>query len=492
MNAYVPDSALASFSEYIRSRMGIHFPRERWDELERKIGAAAAALGFPDAGSCITWILSSRTDRRQLEVLASCITVGETYFFRDEHSFAALGAIVFPAIAAAHSDGDRRARIWSAGCSTGEEAYSLAMLVSESPCLAGFDVCILATDINLECLKKAAAGVYGEWSFRGVGEGIKERFFRKRPGPAYEILPEIRNMVTFAHLNLVDDIYPALLNQTNAIDLILCRNVLMYFTQDCVAGVIGRLRQSLRPDGWLLVSPVETPLVDRTEFSPQFYQGAVLHRKAERAARDAHAEPADAVADGGGRQPIAEDRHPSGAPAEASGLGPSARQTASAAADLYARADYRGAAAALEGLASRPFAEASVFLLLARSRANLGELTQAAAWCEKAIQADGMDAASRYVLALVRIEQCQPDEAIAGLRKAIYLDPDFAMAHYTLANLYRRKRMYSKARVHLRNALALLVDYRDDEALPESEGMTAGNLAQVIASMRNDGDGHVR
>jgi chemotaxis protein methyltransferase CheR len=473
MNALASENAISDLSDYIRSRMGLNFPKERWGELEKKTALAAGPLGFPDAASCIHWILSSRTDKRQLEILVSWLTVGETFFFRENKCLRALTERAFPEIIRAHARGDRRLRIWSAGCSTGEEPYSVAMMVSEYPGLQGWDVSILGTDINQSFLRKAEAGTYAEWSFRGVAPGIREKFFQKRAGSTFEILPALRSMVTFAHLNLIDDVYPALLNNTNAIDLILCRNVLMYFTPDYVQKVICKIRQSLLPEGWLLVSAVEAPLVPRSMFTLMLQAGALQQKKAtEKTQQTAipHVPPT-----GKPKRPAPTTER----------LRPAA--TYQRAMELYASADYPASIAVLKFLAALPLVETPVFQLLSRAYANRGMLSEAEHWCTRAIAADKMNAASRYLLALIRIEQHRPDDAMSALRKAIYLEPDFVVAHFTLANLYRRKRKHGESERHLRNALLVLQRFRSEEELPESEGMTAGSLIAMITATRADG-----
>lgn len=475
MNALASESLISDLSDYIRSRLGMSFPRERWGELEKKISLAADSLGFPDAGSCIQWLLSSRTDRRQLEILASCLTVGETYFFRENSGLRAMVERAFPEIIRVHAHGDKRVRIWSAGCSTGEEPYSVAIMVAEYPALKGWDVSILGTDINQSFLKKAEAGIYTEWSFRGVAPGIREKFFQKRDGSTFEILPALKRMVTFAHLNLIDDVYPALLNNTNAIDLILCRNVLMYFTPDYIQKVILKLHQSLLPEGWLLVSPVEAPVIHGLYFTPLLHAETLQQKKgAEKPEQKA----------------IPRKRIPKRAPKRPAPIAERPKQAATypSATELYARADYNGAIEVLNALAARPVTDAPVFQLLSRAYANKGKLSEAEYWCARSISADTMNAASRYLLALIKIEQQRPDDAIAALKKAIYLEPDFVVAHFTLANLYRRKSKRHEADRHLNNALLALRGFRPEEELPESEGMTAGNLIEMITATRANGE----
>ncbi|MFA6505127.1 MAG: CheR family methyltransferase [Treponemataceae bacterium] len=478
MNASVSRHAISDLSDYVRLRLGMNFPRERWDELEKKVVLAAESLGFEDAPSCIKWMLSSKTDKRQLEILTSCLTVGETYFYREAKSLQALTEQAFPEIIKAHSNSEQRVRIWCAGCSTGEEPYTIAMMVLESAELKGWEVSILGTDINQVSLKKAEDGIYTEWSFRGVDPRIKEKFFNKVTGTTFEIMPALKSMVTFAQLNLIDDVFPALINYTNAIDLILCRNVLMYLTPDYAQNVLRKFRRSLLPDGWLLVSPVEVPLVDPSVFTPLVHTGAVLHRKAFEKPEYKTRPPSKPT-----NQKIKIDSKPPEPKTERN----RPAITFALAQAFYADADYNGAIEILSSLASRPPVEAAVFRLLTRAYANNGKLSEAERWCRRSIAAEKENAASRYLLALIKIEQQKPDDAISALRQAIYLEPDFMVAHFTLANIYRREKKLAESERHLKNTLKILRHYRAEEQLPESEGITAGNMIEMIAALRLNG-----
>src|SRR3990170_2028609 len=147
------------------------------------------------------------------------------------------------------------------------------------PDIEEWNITILATDINPEFLRKAAEGTYREWSFRGTPAWLRERYFRKKNG-CFEILPALRKRVTFSYLNLAVDAYPSLSNNTNAMDVIFCRNVLMYFTPAQAKKVAGNLHGSLVEGGWLIVSPVEASNSLLSRFAAVGFPGAVLYRKA--------------------------------------------------------------------------------------------------------------------------------------------------------------------------------------------------------------------
>jgi chemotaxis protein methyltransferase CheR len=211
MAAVLSDTLLSHLSEFVAAQIGLRFSRERWRDLERGIGSAAREFGFRDAESCVRWLVSSPLTRSQIEILADHLTVGETYFFREASCFEWLERRVLPELIRAGRESERRLRIWSAGCCTGEEPYSIAMLLDLMvPDLNDWNITILATDINPRFLKKAQEGVYTEWSFRDTPGRIKERYFIERKRGHYEITASIKKRVTFSYLNLAEDVYPSL------------------------------------------------------------------------------------------------------------------------------------------------------------------------------------------------------------------------------------------------------------------------------------------
>jgi chemotaxis protein methyltransferase CheR len=234
-----------------------------------------------------------------------------------------------------------------------------------------------------------------------------------------------------------------------------------------------------------VVSPVEVPILEDSSFKSVLHEGAILHRRADEKPRRriipfGLVEPMVPI------EPIEPypKRKPRGVHKPPAPLPPPANYAR--ATELFADADYDGAIGALSALAALPRADAPVFRLLSRAYANKGMLSESEAWCLRAIGADGTSAANRYLHALVLIEQRRPDEAIAALREAIYLEPNFVMAHFMLADLYDRKRKRGESELHLKNALEALRTYRSDDELPESEGMTAGMLIENIAATLED------
>ncbi|HUY04575.1 MAG TPA: CheR family methyltransferase [Rhodocyclaceae bacterium] len=468
----LPPRLLSRLSEVLAAQTGLDFPAERWGDLERGIAAATPVFGMSDPESCARWLLSAPLARKQIEILASHLTVGETYFFRDERSFELLEQHILPELLHAREHTERRLRIWSAGCCTGEEPYSIAMLLDRLiPHPKAWNVTILATDINPSFLRKAAEGMYGEWSFRATPGWIRARHFNHGKNGRFEIQPRIRKQVAFSYLNLADDTYPSFTNNTNAMDVIFCRNVLMYLTVAQAKKVIENLHRSLVDGGWLIVSAAETSNSLFSGFTAVSFPGAVFYRKLGNPESPSVATTCPAVAPG----PLPGTLPPECLVAAATLANP-----------LYEAPLNPDRPTSLPG--DRPpleVADGAALSRAARTCANQGNLGEAAEWCEQAIVADKLNPAYLYLLATIRQEQGYHEPAVQSLMRALYLDPGFVLAHFTLGNLRLAQGRHREAERHFKNALALLVAYPHSDPLPESEGLTAGRLTEIITTVRS-------
>jgi chemotaxis protein methyltransferase CheR len=499
MPQQLSEQTLANLSDLLAANIGIHFPRERWNDLERGLGAAAHELGFKDARACSAGILAAPPARTELEILASHLTIGETYFFREPQSFEIVEhPILADLIRSRRSSNNPLLRIWSAGCATGEEPYSLAILLHRLlPDIEQWNISIMATDINPRFLQKAAAGVYAEWSFRGTPARLRERYFKAGPKGRYTVLPHIKRMVSFSYLNLAADIYPALTNGTNAMDLIFCRNVLMYFKSPTVKQVIGNLHRCLVDEGWLMVSAVETSHTLFAAFDPVSFQDLTCYRKpgthpghAPVTGWPGEAAPTkDNLGMTGPLVPATAIPLPSFAegvlsvaerPPEIAATEPDPYAEACA---LYGQGRYNGAADKLTTRLTEAPQDIRALALMARTLANKGNFNEAAAWCEKAISSDKLDPGCHYLLATIQQEQGQFNDALTSLKRAVYLEPGFVLAYFTMGNLARLQGRAKASEKYFANALALLNTHQAEDILPESEGMTAQRLMEVIQAM---------
>jgi chemotaxis methyl-accepting protein methylase len=271
----------SQLSDCIAAALGLHFPPQRLDDLSRGFGGAAREFGFDDPLDGIAWLLAQPLDEVKLQVLARHLTVGETYFFRDAPAMQSLANHVLPALVEARRGHGRRLRLWSAACCTGEEAYTLAILLHRLlPDLNEWDVSVLATDLNASALAKAEAATYSDWSFRGVPAWFRSRYFEPQADGRHRVIDEVRGLVRFEQMNLVD--LPGRLphERPPAMDFIACRNVLMYFTSAQAARVVAALRRNLQgDDASLMLGSAEFGCLPRGGFDAVTLDGAVFFRK---------------------------------------------------------------------------------------------------------------------------------------------------------------------------------------------------------------------
>ncbi len=280
INQTIPDEILEQLSYLVSARFGLYFPRERWPDLENGLAKAIKELGYENVEVGAQALLNSNIGRTEIEILAGHLTIGETYFYRDQDVFKAMEEEILPTLIARRANNGKYLRIWSAGCATGEEPYSIAIAISRViPDLSQWNIRILATDINDTALRKAAEGIYGKWSFRGFPPEMQSRYFLPQPDGRFRVIPEIKRLVNFEYHNLAEDPYPALLNQTNAQDIIFCRNALMYFSRNKLGEVINRFCASLVGDGFLIVSPNDIPPDADSPFTQEMRGGAIYFSK---------------------------------------------------------------------------------------------------------------------------------------------------------------------------------------------------------------------
>lgn len=456
MSAPGGSAPLRQASQLVAERLGLHFPQERWKDLARGLETAGPELGLAASDDCARWLVSQdHLSARQLQTLASHLTVGETYFFRDAAAFEVVERELLPPLIAQRAAAGRTLRLWSAGCCTGEEAYSLAISCARAlgDELKTWNVSVLASDLNPRFLAKGEAGVYSQWSFRSAPPWLLERWFSARPGGLYAIAPELQRLVHFSYLNLAEDAYPALANQTNALDLIFCRNVLMYFTPSHQRRVVAALHRCLVEGGLLVVGAAETSTALFPMFSVENTSGQVLYRKTSTP------------------PPLPSWPAPQ-PPDEAAALG--------GAADLLppARAPAPLCATPMPLAAPDPLAAA-------RALADAGRLVEARAACQEVVAAGPANAAAHFLQAIICQELGQDDEAIAALGRVLFLDQDFILAHHALGSLYRRVGKGRESRRHLAIALRLLSARDRDELVSAADGITYGRLAESVRALED-------
>ena len=441
------DQILSQVSAVVAFKTGLCFPTARNSDLERALLGATRELGLDGVACFAAALLADGTSPTHLSVLVRHLTVGETYFWRDRSVFDALAQHVIPELRQRRTQ-QRRLRVWSAACCTGEEAYSLAILLQQClPDWQDWDISILGTDINEIFLQRAAAGIYGEWSFRGVPAGFKERYFTRPDDGHYAILPQIRQMVRFASHNLINPPVAVLSDGYGEMDLILCRNVLMYLTPEQASRVVSQIHGTLAEHSWLTVAATECSQVLFGQFETRHFPNAILYRNSVRARQGAVREPLTIRATSTAVMPptrAARDRPP---PATATPV-------------IDSDAERR-----------------------ARELANNGRLQEALDWCQRWLAADALASGAHYLRAMILQELGRTSDARRAFKQTLYLKPQFTLAHVGLGNLARAEGRSEQAIKHFSHALDSLRDATPDDPLEEGDGLTVQRLQGILTSM---------
>ncbi len=470
------------FRAFVLERIGWDFPDGKQQTLARSLAEVLATTTCTTLDQFYELLRVTPSSSPLWDRLVAALTVGETYFFRNTPHFDALANEVLPTLLTQREHLSRRIRIWSAGCATGEEPYSIAILLRELiPALESWNVLILATDINRDALRRAREGVYGPWSFRGVAKRIQDAYFRLNPNRQFVLADEIKRMVTFDYLNLAQDPYPALANNTNAMDIILCRNVTIYFTPQVTQRVLASFNNCLTDGGWLVPGAAEPNMVFYNEFDVQNFPGAVLYRKpaTPRLAKPspwfvpANPSPPPAAPPLPPSKPIPP---PTPKPLPA----PPRRDPYQVAVELMHQGHTEQALAKLYEKLDEDASFVPTYYTLGKIFANKGNLEEAQHWCERAIKRDKLHPEPYYTLSLIYQQHGLNDMAIDALKKAIYLDRNFMLAHYNLAQIYIHQNEPALARKSLQNIRQLLEGKPRDMAVPEGDGLVIGRLLELV------------
>ena len=276
------DSGYAALKAHLIAVTGLAYYRDRDDDLADVIGRRLTGLGLRDCRAYLDFLLEDQARDAELDGLVAQLTIGETYFFRDPQQFHAIRTIIIPDILDRKRDA-RQLRIWSAGCATGAEPYSLAILLGREMAhrIAGWHISILATDINRRFLAEAAEGRFQEWAFRATRPELRQECF-SFDAQGWKVLPDHRQWIKFDHCNLVDRDFPSRRDEIAEFDLILCRNVMIYFDHETRQRLIRQFHASLARGGWFLVGAAEPNLESFTDFEQVDAAGTTIYRRTEK------------------------------------------------------------------------------------------------------------------------------------------------------------------------------------------------------------------
>jgi chemotaxis protein methyltransferase CheR len=405
----------------LTEKAGLVFDDSRRDSLSYSLGERLTACQVATVDEYLALLPSSPDE---VQALLNAVTIQETHFFRNPPQFRALRQHVLPQLVKrAAASGTRRLRIWSAGCSTGEEPYSVAMLLRELlPLTDGWDVRVVATDVSTRALAAAREGRYGARALHTAPREDVERWFI-RQGDEYVVRPEVRELVEFRHHNLVTEPVPF----AEPIDLLLCRNVTIYFARDTTRRLMRQFHTALSEGGYLFLGHSETLWQINDEFRLVTLGDAFVYR------RDTGE---------GERRSVLPDRRTGD-----DGLPPEGERRVGA---KDRRAGSRSAWEVLTKPRVLPFPRRSFPVQAApaaaatdpvdevRAALRQGRYADAAALAAAVARNDTMRADAHYLHGLALANLGRDADALVELRKAIYVDPMAGFAHFLLAGVLSR------------------------------------------------------
>jgi chemotaxis protein methyltransferase CheR len=424
----------------VADRTGLDLSGRRGDAFAATLARAARAAGDDDQGALARALLDGR---RPLEAFVEDLTIGETWFFRDPAQWAFVERVVLPeARARRRGASGHRFRAWSAACATGEEPYSLAMVLHD----AGLRdrVHVVGTDLNETALARARAAEFSLWSLRG-DVGARARRHLREAGGKLVLDPAVAALVSFFPLNLAGADYPSPSRGLSDLDLLLCRNVLIYLDARLLAELARRLFACLAPGGWLLAGAADPILSRHAPFEVDAGPHGLAYRRP--AARPAAIAPPAA-----GRREI-----------------PAALRPATRAARAPRPSPPPAAPPPPPGSAAAD----------ARALLDAGRPGDALAALDAALARRPLDAAAHFERAVALTELGRVDDAEDACRRALYLARGEPFVHFFLAMLRLRRGDEGAARRGFRTAAALASRLAPGAEVPLSHGMTAADLAEA-------------
>jgi chemotaxis protein methyltransferase CheR len=498
---------IEGFRSLMAQRLGLYFDDAKLDFLADVVQRRMEATGCESFSTYQKRITSFANEREEMRVLAEQLTVNETFFFRYADHFRAFAEVVVPDRIQTRGH-DHRFRILSAGCASGEEAYSLAILIRDRlPQLASWDLKIHGIDVNPLMVGKAVRAKYSAWALRETSADIQTKYFR-RDGRDFFLDSTVKWDVTFEERNLIEE--DPLFWRSDTLDVAFCRNVTMYFTGEVARSVIARIAKSIAPGGFLFLGHAENLRGVSQEFHLRHTHETFYYQR-----REAHEMDGDLVLPKASTEtegfrihvPAAIEPHdtwyniirraservssltqeksgPVSAP-ESITPAPSSRASAPAfawdrtlALELLREERFAEAKELLQALPAESKADPDTQLLLAVLLTNGGHLLEAEEVCRHVLVLDELNAGAHYLMALCREHAGDREGAMEHDQAAMYLDAAFAMPHLHLGLVAKRSADVETAKRELALALPLLAREDASRILLFGGGFTRGALVE--------------
>ncbi|MCK9420611.1 MAG: tetratricopeptide repeat protein [Nitrospirae bacterium] len=483
----IEDNVLERSRKLVESRIGLCIRQADNESFHRTLNARMKSLNIDEPAGYLNFLESDTGEsKREWKALVLLITTGESYFFRDKGIFFLLQNTILPELI--NKRRKRAFRIWSAGCSTGEEPYSIAILLDMLlPDLKGWDIVIFGTDINEESLKKAGRGIYSDWSFRMVDEDIKRKYF-KRHKDDWEIDGKIKEMVTFQYGNLMEDNFFSQNPEICNMDIIICRNVFIYFKKETVSSVFNKFINTLNDEGYLITGHGELYGHDLTDLHQIMYPEAVIYKKTVEL--KVQTPENTRLMEGSIKKkglkirekPVAKRFLPFPDKSKIKPLDPKPEIE-----ELIRKGRYAEAIDKAESFLKQNRENYDMYNFMAIAYANSGAYEKAESACREVITLNADSADPYFLLAHIAEIKGNDEEAKKLFRKAIYLNPAFIAAYCELGGLYEKEKDLARAKKVRSTAIELLTTL-PAQAPVKPYDMTAEELLKYVEYLTGSRD----
>lgn len=542
---FMNEALIHCFIQLISKNTGLHIREEDKNTLTKKIWLRIKSLRILNPEDYYLFLeannesktlqhkLGNWSAEQEWKELVCLLTTGESYFFRDQGQFSLLRNKIFPEIIArklqnSEVTGNQKKslRVWSAGCSTGEEPYSLAILIKELiPNLDNWNILVVGTDINYKAIEKAKQGIYNPWSFRLVDPHLQIDYFQQQQNE-WQIDAQIRQMVKLQQGNLLTDNFPDHNTEIYDMDLILCRNVFVYFEHQAITTVVKKFYDTLVPGGYLMTAHTELYGQNMGEFQVNVLPESVIYQRRQ----SKQLEPSDSVQSAVRKIDLYKHYHspnsqifkseiakyqdnpavikefphqtkssnhehfyatsPIAKPTEqvTKNVSVSKNQNSSInlmkeAEMLFQEEDYVQAINKAEQVIACHAKHFAAHYLLAQAYANLGQHNQAVYYCQKAIAIDSLAVQPYHLLAHIAEEKQDLEKAKIFLKTIIYLSPSFVSAYLELASIYEKEGNSIRAKKMLATALELLNQLPSSAMVEQQSSVTVGELVEYVKKL---------
>ncbi|MEK6635433.1 MAG: CheR family methyltransferase [Planctomycetota bacterium] len=479
------------FRQYIESRAGMYIDDSKKNSLKISLDARMNILGIKDYSAYYSLITTNAFGRKEFDELLYLVLIKETFFFRDDKQLQVLTKNILPELI--EREKEKEIKIWSAGCATGEEPYSIAMAIMASTLSGGFNANVYATDICKEALERAREGVYNKSSVRAIDKEMLNKYFTPKEG-RYYLNDQVKQLVRFDTVNLIEPYFPM---EGNLFDVIFCKNVIIYFRIDTVKAVIRRFYDVLTTGGYLFVGHSESLWQISDDFELEEISGVFLYRKNRKSnvvvPSTKWLPQAQIMCQG-----VGERGQKIGVKIPATVSYPSTpvkklttKKSIYGKRDLSelikkglqpsADIDYDSILENIEEVLIDEPRNLDAHLLAGKIYANMGLYDKALKKSIDALEINDLCAEAYLLIGSIYYKIGEKGKAVSPFKKAIYLDDKSVLSHYYLGNLYKDSNLTEQAIREYKNVINILDTNVGRGELLVGEVFTVTQLKEICA-----------